>query len=336
MPDTNPLSLTRQLTAARKVVITTHANPDGDAMGSSLAMFHYLKKKGCVPAVIVPTSYPDFLAWLPGNEQVLVYQNGGGKADQLIAEAEIIVCLDFNALSRTGDMENALRSASALKAVIDHHISPDTFPDFLISDVAKSSTAEIVYDFITVCGDEGLIDKEIAECLFTGILTDTGGFQFPTTTAAVHRKAAFLIECGADNHAIYERVFNTFSEMRLRLFGYCIERMKLFKDLKTALIVLSRNELQRFAVRQGDTEGLVNFPMKMQEINLSVLIVDRTERIKLSFRSRGTFDVNQFAREHFNGGGHRNAAGGYSFESLEKVVQKFESILPQYREALQY
>ncbi len=317
-------------------MITTHSNPDGDAMGSSLGMYRYLKKKGCEPVVIVPTAYPDFLAWMPGNSEVVVYPKNTERSQKLIDEAEIVFCLDFNHLSRTGEMEKPLADSKAKKIVIDHHISPDSFPDFLFSDVAKSSTSEMVYDFIVSIGDEQLIDREIAECLYTGILTDTGGFQFPITSAKVHEIASKLVAKGINNSDIYEKVFNTFSESRLRLFGHCIERMKIFKDLKTVLITLNRSELQRFGVKTGDTEGLVNFPMKMSDINFSVLIIDRTERIKLSFRSRGSFDVNKFAREHFDGGGHRNAAGGQSFENLDAVVKKFEGVLPNYRQELIY
>lgn len=323
--------------AGRKVVITTHSNPDGDAMGSSLAMFHYLKKKGCLPVVIVPTDYPQFLAWMPGDSEVIIYPKKTAQAAQLIAEADVIICLDFNALPRTNDMEKLLQGARAKKIVIDHHIAPVNFPDFLFSDVKLSSTAEMVYDFITAAGDEALIDRQIATCLYAGIVTDTGGFQFPVTTPKVHRITAALIERGVNNSEVYEKIFHTFTESRLRLFGYCLwEKLKLFRELKTGLIVLNRDELQRFSVTTGDTEGLVNYPLKMEDINFAALIVDRTERIKLSFRSKGSFDVNAFARAHFNGGGHKNAAGGQSHDSLDAVVKKFEDIIPSYRELLNY
>ncbi|HXH17539.1 MAG TPA: bifunctional oligoribonuclease/PAP phosphatase NrnA [Chitinophagales bacterium] len=325
------------LTPGKKIVITTHSNPDGDAMGSSLALFHYLKKKGCSPVVIVPTDYPDFLAWMPGDEAVIIYPKKTAMSNQLITEAEIIFCLDFNALSRTGDMENPLRQSGAVKIVIDHHIAPDNFPDFLFSDVSLSSTAEMVYDFIVSAGDEPLIDRSMGTCLYAGIVTDTGGFQFPVTSPKVHRIAALLIEKGVNNSEVYEKIFNQFTESRLRLFGYClVEKMKLFKELKTGLITLNREELQRFNVTTGDTEGLVNYPLKIEDINFAALIIDRTEKIKLSFRSKGSFDVNAFARKHFNGGGHKNAAGGQSNERLEAVVKKFEEVILHYRNELNY
>ncbi len=325
------------LTSGKKIVITTHSNPDGDAMGSSLAFWHYLKKKGCKPMVIVPTDYPDFLAWMPGDSEVIIYQKKVSQSNQIIADAELIFCLDFNALSRTGDMEKTLQNAKATRIVIDHHIAPDNFPDFLFSNVALSSTSEMVYDFIVAAGDEKLVDAGIATCLYSGILTDTGGFQFPITSPKVHRITADLIEKGADNSDVYEKIFNTFTESRLRLFGYClVEKMRLFKELKTGLITLNRDELKRFNVTTGDTEGLVNFPLKMGDINFAALIIDRTERIKLSFRSKGSFDVNAFARTYFNGGGHKNAAGGQSMETLEAVVKRFEEVIPGYKDKLNY
>jgi len=325
------------LVPGRKVVITTHSNPDGDAMGSSLAMLHYLKKKGCATTVIAPTDYPDFLAWMPGDSEVIIYPKKTAPSNQLIADAELIFCLDFNALPRTGEMEKPLQSAKATKVVIDHHIAPDGFPDFLFSDIHLSSTSEMVYDFIAAAGDEQLIDRDIATCIYAGVLTDTGGFQFPITSSKVHRLTASLIEKGVSNSEVYEKIFNTFTESRLRLFGYCLsEKMKLFRELKTGLITLNKEELKRFNITTGDTEGLVNYPLKMEDINFAALIIDRTERIKLSFRSKGSFDVNAFAREHFKGGGHRNAAGGQSSETLEAVVKKFEEVIQRYSGELNY
>ena len=324
-------------TPGKKIVITTHSNPDGDALGSSLGMLHYLKLKGCSPVVIVPNAYPDFLAWMPGENEIINFQWKSERGARLIAEAELIFSLDYNALSRAGDMEKHLQNSKAPKVMIDHHIAPEPFADFPFSNVSASSTSELVYDFIVAAQDEKLISKEIAECLYAGILTDTGGFQFPITSPKVHRITASLIEKGADNSLIYQRIFNTYSESRLRLFGYClVEKMKLFKDLRTALITLNREELQRFNIKTGDTEGLVNYPLKMDGINFAALIIDRTERIKLSFRSQGSFDVNKFSRAHFNGGGHKNAAGGQSNDTLDAVINKFETVLPQYAAELNY
>lgn len=324
-------------TPGKKIVITTHANPDGDAMGASLGMFHYLKLKGCNPVVIVPTGYPDFLAWMPGDSEVMNFQWKKEQALHLITEAELIFSLDYNGLARTDKMESYLKNAIAPKVMIDHHLLPEPFAQYVFSNTDASSTCEMVFDFIAAAGDEQLINKEIAECLYAGILTDTGGFQFPITSPKVHRITAALIERGADNSMIYQKIFNTFSESRLRLFGYClVEKMKLFKELKTAVITLNKEELQRFNIKTGDTEGLVNYPLKMDDINFAALIIDRTEKIKISFRSKGNFDTNQFSRAHFNGGGHKNASGGQSSETLEAVVKKFEDVIPGYKEQLDY
>lgn len=325
------------LGSKRKIVITTHANPDGDAMGSSLGLANYLNQKGHFAAVIAPTNYASFMNWLPGNEEVLIYPKSEAASQKLMEAADIIFCLDFNSLDRIGEMKVFVEKSKAVKIVIDHHPLPGDFPDFLFSDVTTSSTCELVYNFIESLGDISFINKEIAECLYTGILTDTGGFQFPVTTPRVHRITADLIEKGIDNSGIYHRMFNSFSESRLRLFGFSItEKLKVYPELKAAMISLNKEELQRFNIRTGDTEGLVNYPLKITGVNFASLIIDRTERIKMSFRSTGSFDVNNFARKHFDGGGHKNAAGGQSTEPLEAVIAKFEKVLPDYKGVLNY
>lgn len=325
------------LTPGKKIVITTHTNPDGDAIGSSLGMYHYLKRKGCQPAVIVPNAYPDFLAWMPGENVVMNFQWKTEHGARLIADAELIFSLDYNGLARTDKMENYLKNAPAPKVMIDHHLLPDTFALHTFSNTEASSTSEMVFDFIAAAGDEELINSDVATCLYAGILTDTGGFQFPITSPKVHRITALLIERGADNSMIYQKIFNTFTESRLRLFGYClVEKMKLFPELKTAVIALNREELQRFHIKTGDTEGLVNYPLKMDSINFAALIIDRTEKIKLSFRSKGSFDTNKFSRAHFSGGGHKNASGGQSSETLDAVLKKFEEVIPAYKDELNY
>jgi len=335
--DDNIIKLKTLLQDKKKIVIIPHSNPDGDAMGSSLGLSHYLGLKGHDMTVITPTNYPEFLKWLPGDDKVVRYWKEDEPAKNLILNAELIFCLDFNALSRIGKLEPFVNESKAIKIVIDHHIAPDDFPDILISEVTASSTCELIYKLICDLGDKNLINLDIASCIYTGILTDTGGFQFPSTSADVHRIAAHLFEIGVDHTYIYQQVFNSFSESRLRLFGFSItEKLKVFDRYKTAIISLNREDLKRFNIKTGDTEGLVNFPLKMKEINFAVLIIDRTERIKFSFRSKGSFDVNKFARKYFNGGGHKNAAGGMSKETLEDVVKKFEEVLPAYEKDLNY
>lgn len=325
------------LSSPKQIAITTHQNPDGDAMGSSLALMLYLRKKGHQVYFISPTTFADFYKWMPGCEETIIYPYNNGKAKEVIDKADVFFCLDFNAQKRVGpDMAPVLEASTAVKVVIDHHLYPDDFPNYLYSRITASSTAEMVYDFIELMGDEALLDKEIGTNIYTGILTDTGAFQFPSTSAHVHRIAAALIDLGVENSYVYQQVFNSYTEMRLRLLGYCIDNMKVYPELHTALITLNRDELQRFQVKSGDTEGIVNYPLKIQGINFSAFITDRTEQIKMSFRSVGSFDVNAFARNHFNGGGHMNAAGGSSKDTLQNVIKLFEENLPKYKDNLNY
>jgi bifunctional oligoribonuclease and PAP phosphatase NrnA len=270
-------------------------------------------------------------------KSVLVYPNHKPFIEKSINGADLIFCLDFNSLKRINELGNTVEQSKARKAMIDHHQQPDNFAEFAYSDVKASSTSEMIYHFMQLMGDSNLMNKDIATCLYAGIMTDTGSFQFPATSPAVHRITAELLEQGIDFVDIHHRINNSFSESRMRLFGFSItERMKIYHEYKCALIWLSAEDLKQFNIKIGDTEGLVNYPLKVKGINMAALVVDRTEQIKLSFRSVGQFDVNQLCRKHFNGGGHINAAGGQSKESLEKVIEKFESILPEYKELLNY
>lgn len=329
-------SLKDFLSTPRKIIITTHQNPDGDAMGSSLGLYLYLRKKGHDVAVIAPTGYAEFLFWLPGNSQVWIHTKNPERSEKAIAECDLVCCLDFNATKRAGGLEGALNAFEGRKVMVDHHLFPDDYADHLMSDTTKSSTAELIYDLICDLGDKELVDADIATCLYVGILTDTGSFQFPITSARVHEITADLIRKGANNSAIYQRIFNSYTENRLRLLGYCIENMKIYPELNTAMISLSTDELQRFQVKTGDTEGIVNYPLKIQGINFSAFITDRNDIRKMSFRSVGSFDVNVFARNHFNGGGHANAAGGASSDTLANVIKAFEEALPNYKDQLNY
>lgn len=321
----------------RKIVITSHTNPDGDAMGSSLALYNYLVELGHKVSVIVPSNYPDFLKWMPGDKKVYIYPYQVAESQRLIGEAELIFCLDYNALSRIGEVGTYVAANPCPKVLIDHHLFPDDFARYVLHMVEASSTAELVYEFLEQLGAADKVTADIATCLYVGILTDTGGFQYPNTSARVHRIVAHLMDAGIDHNKIYRDVFNSFTELRLRLFGYSItEKLKIYPEYKAAMISLNKEEIQRFQVRSGDTEGIVNYPLKIQGINFSAFIVDRTEAIKLSFRSVGSFDVNQFSRKYFNGGGHMNAAGGISKDTLEQTIAKFEQVLPEFKEQLLY
>lgn len=331
----NLSALKALLETSKRIVITTHHKPDGDAMGSSLGLYHYLQAKGHDVSVITPSDYAYFLHWLPGNAEVTIFPDDTQRSADLLAKAELVFCLDFNHLGRIYDLGELVAKSPAKKIMIDHHLEPQGFDDFRLWKTQACATAELVMDFIDLMDDKKMIDKNIATCLYTGIMTDSGSFRFPSTTANLHRKIADLIEAGADNSAIHEKVYDTFTEMRLRLLGYCIkDKLQLFPEHKTALIYLNKEELKEYQVSTGDTEGIVNYALAINGIKMAVFIVERKELIKLSFRSKGDFPANEVARKYFSGGGHRNAAGGQSTDSLEATVQRLISILPEYHELL--
>ncbi len=321
-----------------KIAITTHTNPDGDAIGSALAVYHYLKRKGANVEAVVPNSFPGFLKWLSKSKDLVVFEKQAKKAKTILAEADLIFCLDYNALSRVGAVTDDLKAAKAKKILIDHHISPETESfDYIISETNTSSTGELVFDFINAMGDEKLIDRTIAECLYTCIITDTGSFSFSCNNAKTFEVAAKLIEKGVDARKIHGLIYDTFSESRLRLLGYAInDRMLVWEELKTALIYLTKDDLRKFNYKVGDTEGLVNFALSMDKVNVAVLVTDKDKKVRMSFRSKGEFSVNDLAREHFNGGGHRNAAGGNMSKPILEVVEEIKSVLKNYKEQLNY
>jgi bifunctional oligoribonuclease and PAP phosphatase NrnA len=320
----------------RKVVITTHFKPDADALGSSLGLAGYLKKKGHQVKVITPSDYPDFLAWMPGNNEVLIFQKERPKfAEAFIKDSDAIFCLDFSSLKRINELGEMIASATAKKVLIDHHLEPEQFADFEQWDITAASTAELVFELIQQLGDEELIDAKIANCLYAGIMTDTGGFRHPNTTHKVFQTASQLVARGADPSGVSKLIYDTNTLERLRLMGFVLsEKLNVLPEYKTAYITLSAEELKKYSSQTGDTEGLVNFGLSIKGIRLSVLISDRRENIKLSFRSLGEFSVNDFARKHFEGGGHRNAAGGQTSLTLDQTLKKFLDLLPQYKEQL--
>ena len=319
------------LNQPKKVVITMHQKPDGDAMGSTLGLYHFLNKLGHSCTVISPTNWASFLDWMPGCDKVLDYESQATKSDVLIDEADWIFCLDFNILSRTKRMEEKLMAAKGERILIDHHREPQTAVfAFGISDIDKSSTAEMVYDFIADSGNLDMIDATIGECLYAGVMTDTGSFRFPSTKASVHKMVYNLKERGLEHSHVHEELFDNFLESRFRFIGHVLlNRMEVFYEYNTALITIPQADLIKFNVKTGDTEGLVNYALSIKGIRLAVVIIDRGEERKSSFRSKGSFDVNTFARTYFNGGGHFNAAGGFNKEPLEEVVQKFKSAIKE-------
>lgn len=323
------IKLHQFLATPRKIVITTHHKPDGDALGSSLALMHYLNKKEVhVVNIISPTDYPEFLEWLPGNNAVINFEKERNKSLKLIEEADLFFCLDFNKLYRINELGDHIGKSNAPKVLIDHHLEKDDFAIYNFWNTKACSTAELVYQFIVDSGDADLIDQEIATCIYTGILTDTNGFRVPTTSPYIHRVAAQLMEKNIDHTSIYSRIYESFSETKLRLFGFSItEKMEVFKEYKTAIIGLDAADLKKFHVKVGDTEGLVNFPLKINSVEMAVLIIQRPDQVKLSFRSKGDWDVNELAKQHFEGGGHKNAAGGKSTLSVEETKLKLITIL---------
>lgn len=302
-----------------------HQKPDGDAMGSALGLFHFLTQFGHSVHVISPTNWAAFLNWMPGCKQVLDYERDTAKSDELLRSAEWIFCLDFNVLSRTKKMEKALLEANGKRILIDHHQQPQTEVfEYGESNVYKSSTAEMVFDFIMGSEELSKLNLLAAECLYAGVMTDTGSFRFPCTTGSVHRMVAYLKDMGLQHSLVHEFLFDNFSETRLRFIGNVLmNRLEVFYEYNTALISIPQQDLVKYDIKTGDTEGLVNFPLSIEGIKFAAIIIDRGEERKCSFRSKGEFDVNVFARTYFNGGGHVNAAGGQSRESLDEVNKAF-------------
>jgi phosphoesterase RecJ-like protein len=325
------------LTASVKprVVITTHHKPDADALGSSLGLHHYFLKLGITSHVVTPTDYGEFLKWMPKENEVVNFEEFEDKSAELVASADLIFCLDFNALKRIKNLGKLVAESNAEKVLIDHHLEPEGFEDYRLWTTKASSTSELVFWLIEIMGHVDLIDEAIASCLYAGIMTDTASFKHPSTTATTHRVAAVLLEKGAKSNRIFESIYDNYSESRTRFIGFCLsERLQILKEYSTALIVVKAEDLKRFQIITGDSEGLVNYGLSITGMKLSVLIIDRSVARKMSFRSRDTFPANEFARKYFNGGGHFNAAGGESMEPIELVETKFKEALITYKNLL--
>jgi phosphoesterase RecJ-like protein len=323
------LAIQNLLATPKKIAIIPHRSPDGDAMGSTLALYHFLLKLNHYPVVISPNEFPNFLAWLPGSETVLIYENDKENCTKILNEAELVFTLDFNALHRTGEMEQVLNKLSAPMIMIDHHQKPDIYATVTYSDTSIGSTCEMIYNMISYLDKKEMLDKTIATCIYTGITTDTGSFRFPSTTSTTHRIVADLIDLGINNSAIHNLLFDDNSANRLQLLGRALQNIKVFPENKTSYITLSQKELDEFHYQKGDTEGIVNYGLSIKGIHFSAIFIEHRDEniIKISLRSQGNFDVNQFARQHFNGGGHINAAGGKSYESMKATTNKFEELI---------
>lgn len=322
---------------AEKIVIVSHVSPDGDAVGSSLGLYHFLNSQDKNVTVIVPNSFPAFLRWMPGAEDIVIYNKYKEFADKLIQEADLICCLDFNTLSRIDDMEAAVKNAPARKLMVDHHLYPGDFCGITISHPEISSTSELVFRLICCLGYFEDITKEGAECIYTGMMTDTGGFTYNSNNREIYLIIGELLSKGIDKDEIYRRVFNTHSEGRLRLMGYVLyDKMQVFPLFNAALITLTRSEQRKFQYSKGDTEGFVNIPLSIKNVCFSVFLREDTEKdmIKVSLRSVGSFPCNKVAAEFFNGGGHLNASGGEFYGTMEEAVEVFKQALVKYESML--
>ncbi len=330
-------ALQRILSSPQKVVIIPHQKPDADALGSCLALAGYLQKFSHEITVIAPTDYPHFLSWMKGNENVLVFEHSKEKIiEHLILNTDVIFCLDFSDLARIVPLDKYVSASTATKVMIDHHIDRKAFAPFELWKPEAAATAELVYDFICLLGGEQWIDVPIAECIYAGIMTDTGSFKFPSTTSKIHRTIANLMDIGVNHAKIHHHIYDTNSENRLRLTGFALkERLTILREYRTAYFALSSSDLRTYQYQTGDTEGLVNYALSLEGIIFAAILIEDTDKIKLSFRSIGGFSANNFARNHFSGGGHHNAAGGrVSGGKLENVVKTFTNLLPTYKESL--
>ncbi len=319
------LDINTLLTQDSKIVILTHYNPDGDAIGSSLGLKHYLKAKGIVAEVIVPNDFPKFLKWMPEAKKVIIAEYKRKLASDMIAGADVIFCLDFNSPSRIGLLGDWLVKAEGKKILIDHHQQPEQF-DFVYSDTVIPATSQMIYHFIEAMNDEKLVNQDMAECLYTGIMTDTGGFRFRSTSATTHRIIANLIEHGADPAMITSNTWDTNTVSRLHLLALVLGRIEVVNDGTVAILSLTRNELKEFGFQKGDTEGFVNYGLSIAGVTMSAFFMEDLyeDFVKISFRSKDDVDVNQFSRKYFNGGGHINAAGGKSLDSLAGTIANFK------------
>ena len=322
---------------ADKLVIVSHVSPDGDAIGSSLGLYHFLLSQDKTVHVIVPNAFPDFLKWMPGAKDIIQYNRYKEFADKLINEADVLCVLDLNALSRLDDMQDVVRNSPARKLLVDHHLYPEDFARITISHPHISSTSELVFRLICQLGNFSDISKEGAECIYTGMMTDTGAFTYNSNDREIYLIIGELLSKGIDKDEIYRNVYNNNSESRLRLQGYVLcDKMQIFPEFRAALITLSREEQKSFHYVKGDTEGLVNIPLSIKDVCFSVFLREDTEKdmIKISLRSVGTFPCNQVATEFFNGGGHLNASGGEYYGTLEEAVELYKQALVKYEDLL--
>lgn len=332
------LEISELIKSSNHILLVSHTNPDGDAVGSVLGMYHYLKKVDKEVTMMLPNMFPDFYSWLPDSDKILIYENNSKYCQKVINKSDLIFALDFSNLSRLGVLNELIGRTDAKKVLIDHHILPEVESfDQVISNTDISSTSELVFEFISALHSPDIIDKRISEALYTGIVTDTGSFSFSCNRPETYTITAVLISKGVDAQKIHKLIYDTFSENRLRLLGFAIsERMQVWDELHTAIIYLTKDDLRKYKYQVGDTEGLVNYPLSIKHINVSVLVTEKDNQLRLSFRSKGDFSVNDLCRKHFNGGGHKNAAGGRTQESMNEFLNRLKNTMKLYINELDY
>lgn len=324
-----------EILKAKNIVITTHKSPDGDAIGSSLAFYHYLKNQGKNVTVVVPDAFPEFLNWMEGVNDILYFDSQTKDVENIIEKADLIFSLDYNALNRIGALGDLIANKNCVKVVIDHHQDPHDFANHYFVDTYCCSTAQLVYELIESFGELNQLNKSIGECIYCGIMTDTGSFRFPSTTAKTHRIIANLLELGVNGSMVHQNVYDTYTEDRLRLLGFALtEKLKVFKESNAAYISLSAEELKKYNFKKGDTEGLVNYCLSIGGIKMAVLMTEKEEGINFSFRSKDNFYVNKIANKYFNGGGHVYAAGGRLEVSLKEAESNIEKVIQEYTKEL--
>jgi phosphoesterase RecJ-like protein len=323
------------LKKSKQILILSHYNPDGDAIGSLLAMYHYLNKKGIKASAVVPNDYPEFLFWMKGTKDIVVFHNNRKKVSELVRNADVVICVDFNDFERLKGLGPLLKASSAKKVLIDHHPNPNGNFLIRIHDTSVSSTAELIYTYILKTGDSKILDVSIGECIFAGIMTDTGCFTFNSSSPATYRIVSDLLKLGINKDRVYNLVYDNFSYERMQLMGYCLnEKMVIIPELFTAYISLTSEEMDKFVFKSGDSEGFVNLPFSMKNIFISVLFSEKRDHVRISMRSRGDFAVNDFCEKHFNGGGHKNAAGGEIKLCMNDTIQKFRNVLESYKDEI--
>ncbi len=323
-------TIKEKLEISADIAIISHRNPDGDALGSSLALQRVLEKKGHVVKVVMPSSHPDTFHFLPKIDDMIIFDQDHDLARETLTKAKILFCLDFNSLDRVDKLGETIQASKAYKIMIDHHIDPEPFVDYAISDSGASSTCEMIFDFIQDIGYTEYLDFQSGDCLMTGIITDTGSFRY-NTNPNVYVVASKLKQIGVDDYRLNDLIYNTMTEKQLRLLGHCLaNRFELIAEHQAGIVWLTREDYKEFDIQRGDTEGIVNYILMIKGINVAAFIREQPTIVKLSLRSKGDISMQELARNHFKGGGHKNASGGAAYARLEDVIRKFKRVLPRY------